>query len=563
MKNSLGITRTAIAVALLVIVPLLLFACGPAAQVVLQGGEKPLQVKQNPVQAGPRVIVFALDGAGYNQFMDAVHSGKAPNIQRLFGRDLRGGVFAHAYSVPDTLAVLPTTLPGWTATFTGTPSAYNGVTGDEFFLRRQMKFYAPVPVSVGNADDTMRMLSDDLLGKVIETPTVFEQLKLRSYVSLNGVYRGADIFTQPDRTSYAGMLAAVAKAALTGSPTDRAVFAHLDQTSVDSVISTIDQHGFPDLQVVYFPGIDLYTHRAGNPLHDESVYIEEVTDPAVGRVIDYYRQHQMLDKTYILFVADHGHTPAMPDNRHALGNDTDRSLPRLLEGKGFRVRPPALDTTNQDYQAVMAYQGVMAYIYLANRSKCAKQGMKCDWTRPPRFRQDVMPVVRALYRSNRIGRPIAQFKGTLDLIFARVPVAAGRNTHEFEIFDGRRLVPIRDYLRRHPRPDLVDLDQRMRWFSAGPYGDRDGDIVVLPKFSYTKPIQDRYYFGPPYCSEHGSPSLQDSHIPLVLASTAASGQQLRRLVRGLTARPPTQLDVVPLIKAIVKGSAEVTAESDR
>jgi hypothetical protein len=99
---------------------------------------------------------------------------------------------------------------------------------------------------------------------------------------------------------------------------------------------------------------------------------------------------------------------------------------------------------------------------------------------------------------------------------------------------------------------LIQLDQRMKWLGAGPHGDHAGDIVVLPRFSIKDPINQRYYFGPRYYSEHGSPSLQDSHIPFVLARTTFSGQQLRAIARPTIDAEPTQLDVVPLIHRLLR-----------
>ena len=51
------------------------------------------------------------------------------------------------------------------------------------------------------------------------------------------------------------------------------------------------------------------------------------------------------------------------------------------------------------------------------------------------------------------------------------------------------LVPIHEYLHKHPRPDLVDLEQRMNWLGAGPYGYRAGDIVLLPRACMNLPIR--------------------------------------------------------------------------
>ena len=212
---------------------------------------------------------------------------------------------------------------------------------------------------------------------------------------------------------------------------------------------------------------------------------------------------------------------------------------------------------------MVAYQGVVAYIYLADRSLCQAKGKQCLWGRPPRLKEDVMPVVRALYRSSRYGDPIPKLKGKLDLIFAREPAAPGQNAHAFDIFDGKNLLPISTYLASHPRPDLIQLDQRMKWLGAGPHGDRAGDIVVLPHFSTKDPIELRYYFGPKYYSQHGSPSLQDGHIPFVLVRTSLSGKRLRAIARPTIDAEPTQLDVVPLIRRLLRRDIEALEAAAR
>jgi hypothetical protein len=139
---------------------------------------------------------------------------------------------------------------------------------------------------------------------------------------------------------------------------------------------------------------------------------------------------------------------------------------------------------------VLAYQGFMAYIYLADRATCPNRRQICDWNKPPRFEEDVIPVLNAFYRSNRSGRPVRKLKGTIDLIFTRQPVGAGENALPFQIFDGQDLVAVNDYLIDHPRPDL---NERIRWLSAGPYGNRAGDIVLLPRACTNLLVQDRYF----------------------------------------------------------------------
>jgi hypothetical protein len=529
-------------------------ACGPA-QIFMRGGHKQLRSELHPAVPATRVLVFAMDGAGYEQFLRAVSSGKAKNIMTLMGRRESAEIYEHAYSIANAMSVLPTTMPAWVSIFTGQPPAYTGVTGDEFFIREQNRFYAPVPVSINTHEDTYRVLSNDLLGKLIQTPTLYELVKVRSYVSLNGVYRGADVFTDLDRATYTSIAADLLKSEVLGTEPSDQVVARIDEDATTAVIKNLEQDGLPDLQVVYFPGIDVFTHHTPDPLNSQELYLERVTDYSVGRILDYYRWAGVLDRTYVLFIADHGHTPTLPDADHALGSEEGADLlPRLLRHEGFRPRPFALTPApgEQDYQAVVAYQGVVAYIYLADRSRCQEKKKQCSWGKPPRFKEDVMPVVRALYRSGQYGNPIPQLKGKLDLIFAREPVAPGQNAHPFDIFDGKNLLPISTYMARHPRLDLIELDLRMKWLGAGPHGDRAGDIVVLPHFSSQDPIERRYYFGPRYYSEHGSPSLQDGHIPFVLARTTLSGKQLRAIAKPTIDQEPTQLDVASLIRRLLR-----------
>jgi hypothetical protein len=164
-----------------------------------------------------------------------------------------------------------------------------------------------------------------------------------------------------------------------------------------------------------------------------------------------------------------------------------------------------------------------------------------------------MPALQSIYRSNLLGRPVQKLQGTIDLIFARQPVPAGQDAKPYEIFDGHTLVPIREYLHHHPRPDLVDLDRRMNWLSAGPYGNRAGDILLLARACTNLPIESRYYFsGTTYYTWHGSACEQDSHIPFVLAQPAGSGEQMRMLLRRFGGDSPYETQLTPLVQSLFK-----------
>jgi hypothetical protein len=532
-------------------------SCTPTARMIVRGGERPATKEQHPPSSGPHVLIFAFDGAGYDQLMAAIQSGNAPNLSGLLGADLGNGVYEHAYSAPEAISILPsTTMAAWSSIFSGEPPAYTGVTGNEWFAREKMQFYAPAPVSVTDTADTTKMITEDLVGHSVMCPTLYDLAGVQSAVSLNAVYRGADVFTAIEPTSFVGIMSEfVAGKAMSEKGVRKAMYSQIDIESVPKIVDAFDKHGVPRLQTVYFPGIDLYTHLAPDPLPMEVNYLEKVTDPLVGTILDEYRKRGLLDETYIMIIADHGHTPVMHDEQHALDSQAEDGPAPLMKKTGFRPRPFVLDppANEQDYQVAFAYQGAIAYVYLADRSTCPNPGDKCDWKKAPRFKQDVLPAARAFYRANQTGEGSPKLKGTLDLIFAREPRSPDKDAAPYRIFDGHKLVEIEDYLEDHPRPDLLQLNRRMRWLSAGPHGDRAGDILLLAKSGLNRPIEDRYYFSGLYHSWHGSASEQDSHIPLIVACSKCSGGALKRLVDKVAHhRGPSQLDVTPLALTLLE-----------
>ena len=538
-----------------------LFSCGLAktsgfvTHTIETGGEErstKVEVPASPT--GPRMIIFALDGAVPAGMMDDIRNLQMPHVKELLGEDHGDGLFDHAYAAPHALSVLPSsTIADWSSIFTGSVPAWDGIPGDEWFDRETATFFAPVPVSMTDVADNTKLVTDDLIGDQLKVPTLYERLRVRSYVSMLSVHRGATFYTTVGPDSLSDLFRHLVRGTLKGRDPERSLSGTLDRASVDELIKAIDEHGIPDLQVVYFPGIDIFTHAAEDPLNSQKRYLAHVTDGAIGKVLDEYTRHNALDNTYVIFIADHSHIPTLNDEKHRLGPDDDSSPFKAVAHAGFRVRKASLvvGDADKDFQAVLAYQGSMANIYLADRTTCPKDDDKCNWKKPPRFEEDVIPVLNSLYRSNRRGRPIAGLKGKLDLIFSRQPTASGTNALPFEVFDGQELVPIDDYLSEHPRPDLPELSERMRWLGAGPHGNRAGDIVLLPKACMNVPIQNRYYFaGMTHYSWHGSACEQDGHIPFILAQAKGSGEKMRTIMNKFGGATPSEREMTPLVVSI-------------
>jgi predicted AlkP superfamily pyrophosphatase or phosphodiesterase len=241
--------------------------------------------------------------------MAAIRSGKAPRIASLLGKERGSGLFEHAYAAPQAWTILPSsTIAAWSAIFTGKPPAANGVPGDEWFVRETATFYAPVPVSVLDTLDVTKVVNDNLLGKSLRVPTLYEILGKRSNVSLLYVHNGATLYTTVAPSSFVDMVGRLISGTMDGDDPENSLSAGLDINSVQKLTEAIDVQGVPDLQVVYFPGIDIFTHLAKDQLVGQVRYLESITDKAVGAVLDAYETKNSLSGTYVIFIADHGQT---------------------------------------------------------------------------------------------------------------------------------------------------------------------------------------------------------------------------------------------------------------
>ncbi|HEX5819016.1 MAG TPA: alkaline phosphatase family protein [Gemmatimonadales bacterium] len=526
---------------------------GQLLELVGRGGDTKLREPMRPARGGPRAIILAFDGVGADELHEALASGGMPSLAAVLGRPTgERGEYAHGYAVPGVLSILPsTTIAAWTSVFTGEPPGRTGVPGNEWFERRTGRFHAPAPVSVDGNEHALAVYSDSLMSALVRVPTLYDQVQLRSYVSLSQVHHGADLLVLPSAKSFGDLMTAAIRGA-SDETVERELYAELDRGATRSLVKNLEEHGIPDVLTVYFPGVDLYTHLAPDPLASERAYLTEVLDSAVAAVLDAYRAAGALDDTWIVMVADHGHTPTLNDDRHALGTDGDDEPPAVLARAGFRLRPFVLepDSADADFQATVAYQGAFAFIYLADRSTCLEPGLRCMWERPPRLEEDVLPVVRAFDAANRRGEGVPELQGTLDLILVRTP-SADDVTAPLSVWDGRRLVPLHRWLARHPRPDLLDLERRLEGLTLGPYGDHAGDILLLARTGSERPIEERFYFSHEYRSWHGSPTRQDSEIPLVVARADMRGADVRALVHRLVGERPDQLDIAPLVRALL------------
>ncbi len=307
----------------------------------------------------------------------------------------------------------------------------------------------------------------------------------------------------------------------------------------------------PDVLTIYFAGTDLYAHVAEEgPDVARRTYLREVVDPQVGKLADKLRARGALEGRFVVVTADHGHTQVVHDATHALSTKDQGTPPALLRKAGFRVRPFKIKVSpkEDDFQAVLAYQGAMAYVYVADRSTCADEKQSCDWSRPPRYAEDVLAAAAAFHENNEDGYLVPEMRGTLDMILTRRPQPYAENDLPFEVYVGEgKTVPVEKYLEEHPHPTYVDVASRLRDLGEGPHGERAGDIILLAHNGDRDVPAERYYFASPYHSWHGSPSRQDSEIPFIVGRPGESTETLRGLVRHALGESPHQQKVTDVL----------------
>ncbi len=530
---------------------------GQVAEIMADGGERVLREPMREPTPGPRVLVLGLDGIGDAILREALAAGAMPRLAELV-EPAEGDVWAHAYAAPRVPSVFPSeTAAGWAALFTGQPPAVNGVTGNEWFDRDSAAVYAPVPLSVGTIRQTLQIYTDDLLGRLIVAPTLFERADVRSHVSMGFVHRGADVLNPPDLGDLPDLLG-VALRIVTGGDPVAAGFRALDNDTWTGVRRSARRYGLPRLQVAYFPGVDLAMHAGARGDGDgEFAHLTDVVDRRIGDILDLYASEGALRDTYVLVVSDHGHTPLLDDDRHSLYSGSPGEPPDLFASIGVRLRPFEIgaDTTDDD-QAVMTYNEAVAMIFLTDRSACPNAGDTCDWTRGPRLVEDVLPVARAFAEAHATGAHAASLRGTLDLLFVRATGGAEGPSPPYRVFeptpDGGRLVDVEAYIEASGRTDLFRLPERLRWLTEGPMGRRAGDVLVLAKAGLERPVEERFYFGAPRLSGHGSAALSDGAISFVLAHPRRTGETLRIAMLNAVGESPTQLDVTPMILSLLE-----------
>jgi hypothetical protein len=538
--------------------------CGAAVQlgdVVVHGDTRELRQrgKEAPVSSPdkPALLILALDGVDRSLLYGLLRAGELPNLGALLGGD--HDRFPHAHLDETLLSTLPSsTLAAWTTAMTGVTPAEHGIAGNEFFVRETCTLAAPAPVTFTDSEPTLAIYTKDYLGAFRSAPTVYERMRARDpnvliWVAVHQIFAGADrlLITKPTILAHAfEQVIEDAGSKLTGHKSDPGPYRKLDESVVSAVLGDLEKGPVPDVLTLYLSGTDLYAHVAEEgPDEARRTYLRTVVDPALGKLAERLKARGALDDRYVVVTSDHGHTQVVYDDAHALSTAGDDDPPALMRKAGYRLRPFQLNVAkDHDFDAVLASGGAMAYVYVADRSMCPKEHDVCNWQRPPRYEEDVLPMAEAFHRNNEDGSLVPAMKGTLDLVLTRRPKPYLDVDLPFEVYVGNgKTVPVTEYLAAHPHPTYVAVEQRLRDLAVGKHGERAGDVLLLAHNGDRATPEERYYFAARYRSWHGSPSRQDSEIPFIVAhphrDSASLGAQVQRIF-GVEPRQQKVTDVL-------------------
>ena len=546
-----------------------------ATQFWLAGDEIKLRDSEAPLAATsdkPTLLIVAIDGIDRHLLYDMLRRGGLPEMARLLGGQT-GDDFEHAYFDETLESTLPSsTGVSWATMITGRDPAETGVPGNEFFIRETGQFAAPVPVTVPTALPVFKIYTEGYANALLEVPTLYERLRaaepgMRIWVGMHQYYAGADRLLLTDRTVMLDLFQSLFAGSfidITPDSESLSAFKELDQEVIENMADLIDDGEAPaDVITVYLPGLDHYAHITDDaPDVTRRKYLRDGLEPMLKRLRQTLAEAGALDNRYVVLTSDHGHTGVRADDTHSLSVDGQGEPPNVLEATGFTVRPFALDVDEATYfDSVLAYQGGMAFVYVADRSTCDTAGAPCDWRAPAR-RVDIDAAAEAFYQANRGRGSVPEMADALDMILVRTGPSAGATAPVFEVYTGRgETQPIDVFLAEHPRPSYVDLAGRIDDLTVGPHGDRAGDVILIAENGNTDDIDRRRYFASLYHAWHGSPSHRDSDIPLIVAHPGHSRDQLADDVQRVTRGRPEQRRIAEVIYQLREGAGACMHET--
>ncbi len=326
--------------------------------------------------------------------------------------------------------------------------------------------------------------------------------------------------------------------------------AHLDRGTTKGLLkgywySTTDglegklktQGDIPDLVVVHYVGMDIFTHypRRFMTKNNWSIdaiqrwYLREVLDPEMGKIMGFLKKNGFFENTVFFFVTDHGQTRIV---RHLVEKDLTSRISTSFKVMGRRY-------SAKEAEAVIMPGASTKAIYIKN-------GSSSNWMAPPRLLQDVKPMVDTIVQV----KAAANLLNTL--LIAQYPDERVNGPQESEETDAFWFFSLDEYLRSSATADafvkalkpLSELDRPVgEPLQAAALYRRDYTRETVPDIILVN--KPGYYFVPDKgkYAHHGGFYPDDAHVSFVISGPAVRHFSDRS--RTITRRIDT-VDLVPM-----------------
>jgi len=294
------------------------------------------------------------------------------------------------------------------------------------------------------------------------------------------------------------------------------------------------QGDIPDLTVVHYVGLDIFTHYPrrfmvkNNWTVDEIQrwYLQEILDPEIGKILVFLREKGLFENSIFFFVADHGQTK--------ITEHIDEKA--FSEGFSKEFRIMGRSCSAEAAEVVIMPGASTKAMYVKNR-------LTDDWMSPPRLLEDVKPAVDASINANSMDKHlntllVAQYPGERDRGSEKVnefwcldlPFYLDSNRQDNDFLGALRPLSILDRLigKELEAPRMYNLE-----FSR----KNKPDIILINKPGrYFAPDKGKY-------AHHGSIYSDDAFVSFVISGPA---------VRRFSSSPMTfnqqieSVDLVPI-----------------
>jgi hypothetical protein len=446
------------------------------------------------------LIMVNIDGLRPDAFATELHAGTLPNLKRLLG-----GEGAEDRLIPCVSTAPSITFCAQASIATGAHPSQHGIPGNDFF-DRTARFGAPrhFGFDVGDTyavNDAVSVFRSRLADEVLQptVPTLYESVRARGGTSLvaHSMYaRGATGVISPSILD----LARITKL--------RGVFG-LGRGEFDShMLRQVDRQlakECPTVLAVYLMGLDKESHELGP--HVQGVYLREVLDAQIGRLLESLQSSGMLESALIALVSDHGQSATSGDDVHSirLGFPFDQELVHLFHA--LRLDVHDLPGEDPHVDAVVGLNGGLAHVYLRNREG--------EWDNPPVFERDILPIAEAFAEMNERGAYCEELKGTLDLILVR-DSSSGWNAPYRAWTGGGALRPIEEIFAERGANEYPDAAARLQLLNS----QASGDLLLLAR------SERGVYFGKPGLrGVHGGLRHDDSEASLALVIAGGTSRE--------------------------------------